>query len=174
MFCLHSNLNVKNYSDSGQVAWWVGVSSHTPNGCRFNPQSGHVWEAMDGCFSLTSMCLSVCLPPSSPFPKKSIKYILRWRVKKKKEKIFWVLSSYIILSFKAPFNLIPNFYLHPNPSFLLSRTSFASFPLMGTCSQPFHQEYYSLSTQLPQESKPDNHRQSLERAVFIYHLVPTA
>ena len=42
----------------GQVAQCVGASSHTPKGCRFDSQSGHLQEATDECFFLTSMFLS--------------------------------------------------------------------------------------------------------------------
>ena len=70
--CLKITLNI------GQVAQLVGVSSHTPKGCGFKSQSGHIsrllgdlWsrfiqEATDWCFSFTSMfLLSLCLsvPP---------------------------------------------------------------------------------------------------------------
>ena len=42
-------------------AWSVGTSSHTPKGA-FDPCVGHLWEAANQCFSLTSMFLSL-----SPF-----------------------------------------------------------------------------------------------------------
>lgn len=37
----------------GQVPQLVGISSHAPKGCGFNPQSGDLWEATERCFSLT-------------------------------------------------------------------------------------------------------------------------
>ena len=43
------------------VAQWVGASSPTPKGCRFNPWSGRIQEAASPCFSLTLMFLSLSL-----------------------------------------------------------------------------------------------------------------
>ena len=64
-----------NLTSKASVAQWVGVSFCRPKcygsipsqgtclGCGFSPQSGHVQEATDQCFSLTSMFLSLSLPP---------------------------------------------------------------------------------------------------------------
>ena len=69
----------------GQVAQLVGASSCTAKGlcsipsqgtylhCGFDPQLGHVQEATDGCFSLSSL------------PSKINKYNLGWGLKKKKK-----------------------------------------------------------------------------------------
>ena len=66
----------KEHRGPGWVAWLVGVSSHALKGRGFDSRSGHTpglrvqsWsggaqEATDGCFSLTSMLLSLSLPLS--------------------------------------------------------------------------------------------------------------
>ena len=48
------------FSPGGQL---VGASScgHTPEGCRFDSQSGHIRKATNLCFSLTSVFLSLPL-----------------------------------------------------------------------------------------------------------------
>ena len=59
-------------------------------GWGFDPQLGHMWEASDWCFSLTSVSLSLSL---SLLPSLKInKHILRWGLKKKKKKeiSFWL------------------------------------------------------------------------------------
>ena len=48
----------------GWVTWLVGALSHAPRGCGYDPQSRHVQEATDQCFSFTSMFLSNPLPLS--------------------------------------------------------------------------------------------------------------
>ena len=55
----------------GWVTWLVGALSHAPRGCGYDPQSRHVQEATDQCFSFTSMFLSNPLPLSLKH-KKSI------------------------------------------------------------------------------------------------------
>ena len=42
----------------------VGTSTHSPKGCRFDPQSGHAQEATDGCFSHRCVSLPFSLPLS--------------------------------------------------------------------------------------------------------------
>ena len=39
----------------------VGASSHATEDCGFNPRSGSIWEAIDQCFSLTSIETSLSL-----------------------------------------------------------------------------------------------------------------
>ena len=63
----------------GRVAHLVGASFHTPKGFGFDPQSGHVWKEAYRCFSF----ISVFLSPTSSLSKIN-KYILGWKLKKKK------------------------------------------------------------------------------------------
>ena len=58
---LHAPLKNSQWG-SGQMVQLVGPLCSTPKGCRFNPQSGYMWEAANQCFSLTLMFLSL-----SPF-----------------------------------------------------------------------------------------------------------
>ena len=72
----------KSLQDPGHVAQSVGVSSHTPKGCRFDSRSGHIlgcgldpwlghlWEATNQCFSHTSMFLSLSFSLSKSNLKK--------------------------------------------------------------------------------------------------------
>ena len=70
---IHKLLGFKTYYIPGQVAQLVGALSRAPKrvaglipgqgtylGCKFNPQSGCVWEATDRCFYL-SLFLSLFL-----------------------------------------------------------------------------------------------------------------
>ena len=59
----------KSETIPGQVAHLFGALSHLPQGCRFDPQSGCRWEAIDGCLSLTSMFLPLSLPLSLKYPE---------------------------------------------------------------------------------------------------------
>ena len=54
-------------------------------GCGLGPQSGHVWEATDQCFSLTSMFLSLSFSLPAPLSKNKWNEIL----KKKKRILIW-------------------------------------------------------------------------------------
>ena len=68
-FC--SNMpSIKNHVALAGVSQLVGVLSRKLKGCRLNIQSGHVQEAIDRCFSLSSMFLSLSPFPSLPFSLK--------------------------------------------------------------------------------------------------------
>ena len=64
-------------------------------GCGFDPQLGHIQEATDWCFSLTSMFLSLSTPLSPHFSLYKIsECILRWGLKIFFKKQVTVVSSF--------------------------------------------------------------------------------
>ena len=71
-----------NICCSGQVAQLLGALCHTPKGCRFDSLAGHVWEATNGCFSLTLMFPSLSLSLSFSLSNQFKKHFLRRGVKK--------------------------------------------------------------------------------------------
>ena len=110
----------------GRVAHLVGASFHTPKGFGFDPQSGHVWKEAYRCFSF----ISVFLSPSSSLSKIN-KYILGWKLKKKKKphslqiQPVWILI--ITLSFTSSVTMGKLLHLPEHPC-LVCQTGVSSPP----------------------------------------------
>ena len=91
---LKMTLLKKVYMHPGWVAQLVGASSCTPAccwfnssqgaylGCRFDPWSGHIWEATDQCFSLTLVFFSPISSLSLTLCVSKLINILWWRGEK--------------------------------------------------------------------------------------------
>ena len=112
------------------LAQLVGMVSHTPKGCRFNSQPGHilrlrVWSLVGGWgtysrqpIDVSNIDVSLSLSPSCPFTPlpeslcKINKYTLGWGFFFKKRRTGWQGESHIVTSYSFfTYSKIISFFL---------------------------------------------------------------